>query len=85
VGGDYFDVIELPANRTLFALADVSWKGISAALLAANIQALVRSMASVESTLLSLAKQINTHLIRYTPSNRFATAVFIVLSWIRDN
>jgi sigma-B regulation protein RsbU (phosphoserine phosphatase) len=37
VGGDYFDVIELPANRTLFALADVSGKGIPAALLAADI------------------------------------------------
>jgi len=80
VGGDYFDVIELPTNRTLFALADVSGKGISAALLAANIQALVRSIASVGSTPLALAKQINKHLSRYTPSDRFATAVFIVLS-----
>jgi sigma-B regulation protein RsbU (phosphoserine phosphatase) len=80
VGGDYFDVIELPANRTLFALADVSGKGISAALLAANIQALVRSIASMEPTPLALAKQINKHLSRYTPSDRFATAVFIVLS-----
>jgi phosphoserine phosphatase RsbU/P len=80
VGGDYFDVIELPDNRTLFALADVSGKGIPAALLAANIQALVRSIASVESTPLALAKQINKHLSRYTPSDRFATAVFIVLS-----
>ena len=80
VGGDYFDVIELPANRTLFALADVSGKGIAAALLAANIQALVRSIASVESSPLALANQINKHLSRYTPSDRFATAVFIVLS-----
>ncbi|HYB62376.1 MAG TPA: PP2C family protein-serine/threonine phosphatase [Methylomirabilota bacterium] len=80
VGGDYFDVIELPANRTLFALADVSGKGVPAALLAANIQALVRSIANVESTPLALAKQINKHLSRYTPSDRFATAVFIVLS-----
>ena len=47
VGGDYFDVIELPANRTLFALADVSGKGIPAALLAANIQPLVGSIASI--------------------------------------
>ncbi len=79
VGGDYFDVIELPANRTLFALADVSGKGIAAALLAANIQALVRSIASVESSPLAFANQINKHLSRYTPSDRFATAVFIVL------
>ena len=28
VGGDYFDVIELPAKRTLFAVADVSGKGM---------------------------------------------------------
>src|SRR6266849_1149290 len=47
VGGDYFDIIELPDNRTLFALADVSGKGMPAALLAANIQALVRSIAIV--------------------------------------
>jgi len=80
VGGDYFDVIELPANRTLFALADVSGKGIAAALLAANIQALVRSIAGVESNPLALAKQINKHLSRYSPSDRFATAVFLVLS-----
>jgi sigma-B regulation protein RsbU (phosphoserine phosphatase) len=36
VGGDYFDVVELPNNRTLFAVADVSGKGMPAALLAAN-------------------------------------------------
>src|ERR1700683_265524 len=34
VGGDYFDVIALPHNRTLFAVADVSGKGVPAALLA---------------------------------------------------
>jgi len=80
VGGDYFDVIELPGNRTLFAVADVSGKGMAAALLAANIQALVRSIVSVEVNPLELARQIDKHLSRYTPSDRFATAVFIVLS-----
>jgi sigma-B regulation protein RsbU (phosphoserine phosphatase) len=80
VGGDYFDVIQLPAKRTLFALADVSGKGIPAALLAANIQALVRSIASVESNPLAMAKQINKHLTQYSPSDRFATAVLVVLN-----
>ena len=80
VGGDYFDVIELPNSRTLFALADVSGKGMPAALLAANIQALVRSIANVEPDPLALARQINKHLCSYTPADRFATAVFIVLS-----
>ena len=80
VGGDYFDVIELAGKRTLFAVADVSGKGMPAALLAANIQALVRSSASFEADPLALARQINRHLCRYTPSDRFATAVFIALS-----
>lgn len=80
VGGDYFDVMELPGNRTLFAVADVSGKGMAAALLAANIQALVRSVASVECSPVALAIQINKHLSRYSPTDRFATAVFIVLS-----
>jgi hypothetical protein len=80
VGGDYFHVVELPGNQTLFAVADVSGKGMPAALLAANIQALVRGIASVESAPMALAKQINKHLCRYTASDRFATAVFVVLS-----
>jgi phosphoserine phosphatase RsbU/P len=80
VGGDYFDVIELPANRTLFALADVSGKGMPAALLAANIQALVRSIANAGCDPLALANQMNKHLSRYSPTDRFATAVFVVLS-----
>lgn len=80
VGGDYFDIIDLPGGRTLIAVADVSGKGMPAALLAANIQALVRSIVSHEGELVSLAGQINRHLCSYTPEDRFATAIFAVLS-----
>jgi len=79
VGGDYFDVIEIGAGRTLFAVADVSGKGMPAALLAANIQALVRSIAGAGADPVALAGQMNRHLSRYTPGDRFATAVFVVL------
>ena len=79
VGGDYFDVVDLPGNRTLFVVADVSGKGMAAALLAANIQALVRSLSTMAPDLPALASQINRHLFRYTPGNRYATAAFIAL------
>ena len=79
VGGDYFDVVDLPGNRTLFAVADVSGKGMPAALLAANIQALVRSLSTTAADVPALASQINRHLFRYSPGNRFATAAFIAL------
>jgi serine phosphatase RsbU (regulator of sigma subunit) len=80
VGGDYFDLIELPGRRTLLVLVDVSGKGVSAALLAANIQALVRSIASNDEAPLTFARQINQYLNRYAPAGRFATAVFLVLN-----
>src|SRR5215469_5236720 len=80
VGGDYFDVIDLPESQTLIALADVSGKGMAAALLSANIQALVRSMSSAGAGPRALAKQINQHLCRHTPSGFFATAVFLLLN-----
>jgi sigma-B regulation protein RsbU (phosphoserine phosphatase) len=79
VGGDYFDVVGLGGKRTLLAVADVSGKGMPAALLAANIQALVRSIAGTGADPVALAAQMNRHLCRYTPDDRFATAVFVVL------
>jgi len=80
VGGDYFDIMDLPDGRTLIAVADVSGKGMPAALLAANIQALVRSIASTGADPVSIATQINKHLCAYSPPDRFATAIFAVLS-----
>ena len=46
VGGDYLDVVTLPERRALLAIADVSGKGIAAALLSANVQALVRGLGA---------------------------------------
>jgi Stage II sporulation protein E (SpoIIE) len=80
VAGDYFDIVDLPGRQTLFALADVSGKGIPAALLAANIQAPIRSISAAGGEPVSLASQINAHLCRYTPPDRFATAIFALLS-----
>lgn len=80
VGGDYFDVIALPEAYTLIALADVSGKGMAAALLSANIQALVRSISSAGAEPCALANRINQHLSRHTPLGIFATAVFLLLN-----
>jgi sigma-B regulation protein RsbU (phosphoserine phosphatase) len=45
VGGDYFDVLRLGENRLAICVADVVGKGVSAALLMANVQATVRAFA----------------------------------------
>jgi sigma-B regulation protein RsbU (phosphoserine phosphatase) len=64
MSGNYFDIIEMSDGRVLFAIADVSGKGMPAALLAANIQALVRSSVNAGLDPLSLTIQINKHLCR---------------------
>ena len=46
VGGDYYDVIDAGDGRVALCLADVSGKGITAALIMSNVQAIVQGMAS---------------------------------------
>ena len=47
VGGDYYDFLDLGEGRVGFVLADVAGKGISAALLMANLQAHLRSQSAI--------------------------------------
>ena len=57
VGGDYFDIVRLSSGRTLLAVADVSGKGMAAALLSANLQALVRTLARWTTICASLPRE----------------------------
>ena len=45
ISGDYYDVVQFPDGRLVFAIADISGKGISAAILMANVQALLRTLS----------------------------------------
>ena len=74
VGGDYYDFIELEADRVAFVLADVSGKGIAAALLMANLQATLRSQyAGAHDDPARLLERANRLFFASTPGNRYAT------------
>ncbi|PYT77935.1 MAG: hypothetical protein DMG40_21825 [Acidobacteria bacterium] len=77
VSGDYYDFIQLSPTQVAIAIADISGKGISAALLMASLQAALRSQALTEgSESLSTAElvaRLNKHLVRNTGDDRFAT------------
>src|SRR5437899_1212799 len=77
VSGDYYDFIQLSPTHIAVAIADISGKGISAALLMASLQAALRSqMLSEGSERLNMAElvsRLNKHLVRNTGDDRFAT------------
>src|SRR6266568_1003149 len=77
VSGDYYDFIQLSPTHVALAIADISGKGISAALLMASLQAALRSQLLTEgSDRLSTAElvaRLNKHLVRNTGDDRFAT------------
>ncbi len=73
VGGDYYDVIDLGNNEIGFCIADVSGKGISAALLMSNFQAYLRALFTIDSNLQELVIKLNNRIIELTNSDKFIT------------
>ena len=77
VSGDYYDFIQLNPTTIAIAVADISGKGISAALLMASLQAALRSQllapGSEKLSTAELVSRLNNHLVRNTGDDRFAT------------
>ena len=80
VSGDYYDFIRLGPSRLGIALADISGKGISAALLMASLQASLRSNAALDghNGTAELVERVNQHLFRNTSDDRYATFFYAV-------
>ncbi len=73
VGGDYYDIIPLPENRTMIAIADVAGKGAPAALLMANVQAALRVLAPLCLSLHDMIERLNRLVFMNTTPDRFIT------------
>lgn len=73
VGGDYFDILETPDKRLLFAIGDVTGKGMPAALLMANLQAMLHVLLPTDVSLTEATGQVNDIIHRNTPSDKFIT------------
>jgi phosphoserine phosphatase RsbU/P len=79
VGGDYYDFLDLGSDRVGFVLADVSGKGVHAALLMANLQAYLRSQSGIAPLdPAHLLQQANRMLLKATASEHFATLFFAI-------
>jgi sigma-B regulation protein RsbU (phosphoserine phosphatase) len=87
VSGDYYDFIRISPTRVAIAVADISGKGISAALLMANVQAALRSDVLRHRdgqpgaphdpiNTAEIVAHLNLHLFRNTSDERYATVFF---------
>ncbi len=76
VGGDYFDLIELPEGRLAVTVGDVAGKGMPAALLMALLQGSLRTLLSAGFRGADLMAKLNGHLYTNIPSNRLITLFY---------
>ena len=73
IGGDFFDFIQLNNDEFLWCVADVSGKGISAALIMANFQASLRALVSLDIGLQELVKRLNKSVYKNTLFYHYTT------------
>jgi sigma-B regulation protein RsbU (phosphoserine phosphatase) len=71
VGGDYYDFIRLNNHEFIFCIADVSGKGVAAALLMSNIQATLHSLINYTHNLKDLIIEINKRVINNAKHEKF--------------
>lgn len=80
VGGDYFDFIQIDKDRLAFCIADISGKGIPAAILMANLQASLRGQAKLDKSCKDCVSFTNDILYHNTAPNKFATLFYGILN-----
>jgi len=73
VGGDFFNYFMLPDGQMALLVGDVSGKGVSAALLMANIQATLRARLPLEHDLAALVDAVDREIERNTPRGVYLT------------
>ena len=76
VSGDFCDFIILNDDTVLFALGDVSGKGISASLMMSHLHALIRSLLSFDLPVNEIVTRANRLFCESTLSTHYATMVF---------
>jgi sigma-B regulation protein RsbU (phosphoserine phosphatase) len=73
VGGDYYDFIEVNEKEFIFCMADVSGKGIPAALLMSNFQANLHALIDHTKSLTDLVKSLNEKVYKSAKGEKFIT------------
>jgi phosphoserine phosphatase RsbU/P len=77
VGGDYYDCFRTPWGEMVFVIGDASGKGVSGAILMANLQAIVRGEGKRREAAERIVERVNTRLCEIEKPEKFITFGFI--------
>jgi sigma-B regulation protein RsbU (phosphoserine phosphatase) len=76
VGGDYYDFFPLDDDRFAITIADVSGKGVPAALLMSNVQASLRAFCNGDREITEAVRQVNRSVTRPSSGGQFITLFY---------
>lgn len=76
VGGDFYDFIPLTGNRLGIVIADASGKGMPAALMIAQIQAMIRSELNSGNPIALMLKNVNEQVVQSSSSEKYVTLFY---------
>ena len=79
VGGDFYDLMRLKQGRVGAVLADVSGKGLPAALMVSTIHSALRLLVDREGVGPGLVQHLNRHIAASTAPNKFITLLVVEL------
>lgn len=73
IGGDYYDYVPINKNQFLICVADVSGKGVAAALMMSNFQASLRTLLRQTPNLTEIVEALNFQVMENTKGEKFIT------------
>jgi serine phosphatase RsbU (regulator of sigma subunit)/anti-sigma regulatory factor (Ser/Thr protein kinase) len=79
VGGDFYDVLDLPGGKLGLVIGDVTDKGVPAALVMASARSILRAAAQRIVDPETVLERVNDELVRDIPARMFVTCLYGVL------
>ncbi|MFC1564548.1 SpoIIE family protein phosphatase [candidate division KSB1 bacterium] len=76
IGGDFYDYLPIDDNRFGLVIADACGKGMPAAMLISQIQAILKGEAGSGKPIIEIVKHLNRHIKQYTSARNFTTLFF---------
>jgi len=73
IGGDYYDYIPISTEEAFICIADISGKGVPAAILMANFQAVLHTLVTERHSMIPLVYKLNKRVVEITQCEKFIT------------